>query len=120
MSGSTARHKLVKSILFDMAKKLGIDTCYRCDNQITDEKDFSIEHKNPWYKSIDPVRLYFSLNNITFSHISCNTKARKYFVPHNKGNITHGLSGYRLGCRCEVCKQIVSNYRKEKYKRLGT
>lgn len=37
---------------------------------------------------------------------------------HNKGNFTHGTSGYRIGCRCAKCKYEYSCARKERYRRL--
>lgn len=46
---------------------------------------FSIEHKVPWLHSENPLELYFSLDNISFSHYLCNVKAgrkppKKYFT----------------------------------------
>ena len=40
---------------------------------------------------------------------------------HRKGMWSHGTyTGYRYGCRCEMCKEIYSLIRKEKYSRLKT
>jgi len=39
---------------------------------------FSIEHVIPWLDSEDPVKLFFDLDNISFSHLKCNVEdARK-------------------------------------------
>ena len=37
--------------------------------------EFSVEHKIPWLDSDDPIGLFFSLDNIAFSHHSCNSGA---------------------------------------------
>jgi hypothetical protein len=44
---------------------------------------FSVEHKVAWLNSEDPLRFFFDLENIDYSHISCNirdgaSKMRKY------------------------------------------
>lgn len=59
---------------------------------------FSIEHKIPWLDSEDPTGLFFNLDNISFSHKSCNYEAKRP-VPPAHGNITM----YRTGCRCTIC-----------------
>lgn len=38
---------------------------------------FSIEHLVPWLDSNNPIELYFDLDNISFSHLSCNIKAAR-------------------------------------------
>jgi hypothetical protein len=75
MNPSTASNRLVKDILFDFVQKAG-HKCYHCGGEMTRE-DFSIEHKQHWLDSEDPVGLYFDLDNITFSHQSCNSKAAR-------------------------------------------
>jgi hypothetical protein len=71
----TARNRLVKQIMFDLVKKTDNNLCHHCGLEITDIKDLSIEHKQSWLHSDDPVGLYFDLNNIAFSHTSCNYSA---------------------------------------------
>lgn len=44
--------------------------------------NFSIEHKIPWLDSDDPVDLFFNLENIDFSHLLCNSAAKR--IPHKK------------------------------------
>jgi len=83
MDYSTACAKLRKSIMLSLAMQLGKDECYRCLKSITDVDDFSIEHKDPWMQSSNPVQSFFDLDNIAFSHIKCNISAgtrpnRKY------------------------------------------
>lgn len=73
MPYGTACGKLRKMILFKFAKELGRDNCYRCGEKITDIRNFSIEHIRPWL-GVD-TKLFWDLDNIAFSHLSCNCKA---------------------------------------------
>lgn len=72
MNPSTASGRLVKDILFKFVQ-MHHPNCFRCNLPMTRET-FSIEHKTPWLDSDDPVGLYFDLNNIDFSHHSCNVR----------------------------------------------
>lgn len=101
----TAAHQLRADILFKFVKMAGYK-CYRCYKKLTRET-FSIDHKISWLDSDNPTKLFFDLNNITFSHQSCNSgagrrPAKKYFTQDEKikGN-----------------KQIQANYRKRKRER---
>lgn len=73
MHHATASGRLVKDILFKFIQDAG-HKCYRCGGNLTRET-FSIEHKESWLDSHDPVGLYFDLDNIAFSHFSCNISA---------------------------------------------
>lgn len=75
MSYGAATSRLRKSLLFSMAQRLGEDVCYRCGLKIENENVFSIEHKESWLYSDNPIKMFFSLENISFSHISCNVRA---------------------------------------------
>ena len=80
MNPSTAAHRLVKDILWRFVE-IGGYTCHQCGQPMCRET-FSIEHKTPWLDSEDPKGLYFDLENIAFSHLSCNTgAARKERLP---------------------------------------
>ena len=72
MSFGSARNKLEKSIVFHLARKCGMDTCYRCGEKIDNIDDFSVEHKESWKASNNPVVSFFDINNIAFSHLKCN------------------------------------------------
>ncbi len=69
---ATASNKLVKDILFSLIDK----KCHQCGGEMTRD-DFSVEHIVPWLNSEDPVKLFFDLNNIAFSHKSCNFRAAR-------------------------------------------
>ena len=72
MSHGKAQHKLKKSILFGFLVKTNENFCYRCNKKIENIEELSIEHKIAWLDSENPVDLFFDLNNIAFSHLSCN------------------------------------------------
>lgn len=75
MNPSTASGRLLKDVLFKLAVDAG-HKCFQCGELLTRES-FSIEHKIPWLDSEDPQKLYFDLENIAFSHLTCNIKAAR-------------------------------------------
>ncbi len=80
MPHGTAIQKLRKLLLFKLVQQTGQDACFRCQKTIESVDQLSIEHKEPWEGR--SVELFWDLNNIAFSHVSCNR-------PH-----VHG--GYKL------------------------
>lgn len=107
MNPSTASGRLVKDLLFSFVVKFG-NRCFHCGGDLTRET-FSIEHKKPWLDSEDPVRLYFDLENIAFSHQSCNRAAARPASGYSKPNRRkppHGaIRCYQNGCRCDECRR---------------
>ncbi len=75
MPHGTATHRLRKAILFDLIQRFDLDQCFQCDKQIEGVDDLSIEHKKPWQRADDPKVTFFDVENIAFSHISCNISA---------------------------------------------
>lgn len=75
MNAGTASHRLTKDILFQFVTSGG-HKCFRCGKDLQRE-NFSIEHKKPWLDSIDPIGLFFDLENIAYSHLSCNVSAAR-------------------------------------------
>ena len=76
ISYSTARYRLMKSILFMLIKESGKDICFRCGKKILNVEDCTIDHKEPWlYADID---LFWDLNNVAFSHGVCNSGATRF------------------------------------------
>lgn len=110
MNPSTASGRLVKDILWNLIVKTKQDFCCKCNKLMTRET-FSIEHVKPWLDSDNPVELYFDLNNISFSHLSCNiADARK------SESACGTYSKYdNYGCRCEPCKKAASLYKAKYY-----
>ena len=84
MNPSTASQRLVKDVLYSLVVKTEQNNCYHCGEPMTRET-FSIEHKVPWLDSENPLELFFALDNISFSHHSCNVaagrKPRKHATP---------------------------------------
>lgn len=106
MNPSTASHRLVKDLLWSFVSK---QNCYRCDQEMSRDS-FSIEHIEPWLDSDDPVGLYFNIDNISFSHLSCNSSAAR------KTKAECGNRGaYKSGCRCFKCKEWKSIQNKNAY-----
>lgn len=107
----TAASRLRKIVMFDLVKQLNKGYCYKCGNKITDVEDFSIEHKIPWLDSEKPIKVYFDLDNIAFSHRSCNVGSRR-----NKSTSHNSSTMYtKYKCRCNKCLL----YRKNRYKEKG-
>jgi hypothetical protein len=71
----SAANRLRKILMFDMACKLGLLTCFRCGNQIETPAEFSIDHKIAWERADNPHNAFFDLGNIAFSHPVCNARA---------------------------------------------
>ena len=94
MSFGKANAKLRKSILFYLVKECNLDTCYRCKRKIRKIENLSIEHKIPWLDSENPKELFFDLNNIAFSHLSCNVGNKRFRLSHEgKLNIIKASKG---------------------------
>ena len=78
MHPATASNRLVKDLLWSFIEESGRDTCHKCGHPMTRDS-VSLEHKTPWLHSEDPLGLFFDLDNISYSHLSCNTgDARKF------------------------------------------
>ncbi len=73
MPFGTANARLRKNILFSLLARYGENICYQCGEMITSVDQLSIEHKIPWLDN-DP-KLFWDLDNIAFSHLSCNVSA---------------------------------------------
>ena len=111
MDPSTASNRLKKNLLFEFAKRLDMHWCYQCGAEIEDCDKFTVEHKTPWLHSEDPKGLFFDIDNIAFSHKSCNYRAAR--VSKEKGGKPcPSTTAYRYGCRCEGCKKAQRDYRK--------
>ncbi len=118
MNHATAANRLRKMVLFELIVMQELDRCYRCGEAIEAVHDLSIEHKEPWLDSDDPVGLYFDLRNIAFSHLSCNVRAGR----RAKGPLEAKHGGramyVRHKCRCDICREgnrkYIQQWRKNK------
>jgi hypothetical protein len=77
MSFGAASSRLRKNLLFSLVVELGRDTCYRCGENISSVDEFSIEHKEAWLQTEDPLKSFFDLGNVSFSHLKCNVGAAR-------------------------------------------
>lgn len=78
MAHGTATARLKKTLLWNYIVSAGDNVCHQCGKEILSEGDLSIEHKTPWLDSDDPIKLFFDLDNVAYSHLSCNiAQARK-------------------------------------------
>ncbi len=60
--------------MFSLIEQSGRNACYRCNQKMTVD-DYSIEHMEAWQPAEDPIKAFYDLANISFSHKTCNYKA---------------------------------------------
>lgn len=72
---AAATRRLYKILILEFATQLGLHHCHQCSLPITDAANLSIEHKEPWRNSPDPVLMFFSVDNLALSHFGCNRAA---------------------------------------------
>ncbi len=109
MNYSTASNRLVKDLLFDFVLKAE-HKCSKCGGKLTRET-FSIEHITPWLDSDRPLELFFDLDNIAYSHLSCNVSSAR------KQRAGHGTAGmYANGCKCDICRAYKAEEQRRYYK----
>ena len=97
MPVGTAFNRLRKLVMFKLLKQSKQNICYRCKKKIQTSEELSIEHKKAWLDN--DVKLFWDLNNIGFSHLSCNVRHKR------RPPLVHNSNAYNWRkCRCEVCK----------------
>ena len=88
---STANSRLRKMLLYKYLRICGEHICYRCSLPIEDIDELSIEHKDAWLNNPQGRKLFFDLDNISFSHRVCNSSAGKTYkngIHPSKGQIS--------------------------------
>lgn len=75
MPFGTAMARLRKMVLFSVLERHGENVCYRCGQLIANHADLSLEHIKPWLHAAP--ELFWQLENLAFSHLSCNIKASR-------------------------------------------
>ena len=68
MPYGTAEKHLRKSMLHALAQQCGKDICRWCQTKIESHSDLAVVHLQDW---ADDAALYWDLNNVAFSHVSC-------------------------------------------------
>lgn len=85
---STAQSKFNKLLIFELAKRCHMDTCFRCGEKITDIADFTIDRKESWILSDDPSKVFYDIGNIAVSHAKCNYEVgTKTYVNNCKNGV---------------------------------
>jgi DNA phosphorothioation-dependent restriction protein DptG len=108
----TARGRLLKELLFQSLKELNKNYCYRCGVEIESKDDLTIDHKEDWIDSDNPLQVFSDINNIAYSHFECNTKARR-----KKGVKHPSHRAYNEGCRCDECKAVEAERKRKQRKK---
>jgi hypothetical protein len=72
---STATARLKLQVTLQLLKECGRNKCYRCNKEIEIATDLSLDHKEDWLNSNKEKELFWDLNNVAYSHKSCNIKA---------------------------------------------
>lgn len=67
---ATAQARLCKLVLFELVQQAARGSCFVCGLPIETPDELSIEHKQPWRDR--DAALFWSLDNIAFSHRRCN------------------------------------------------
>lgn len=90
-----------------LLKKFDLNFCHQCGLKIENVDELSVEHKTPWLDSEDPVKNFFDLDNIAFSHLSCNSAAARRKPAQHPSR-----TAYKNGCRCTECIKANAEYSK--------
>ncbi|HEY0079174.1 MAG TPA: hypothetical protein VGB73_11055 [Pyrinomonadaceae bacterium] len=97
MPHGTASNRLRKIVLFHLLQKHDENVCFKCSAKIETADELSIEHKEPW-EGIS-VELFWSLENIAFSHLRCNRNHR-----YRSGGASRRKVGVEGTAWCRRCK----------------
>lgn len=108
---NACRGQLMKMIIFDLVKAVKLDTCYKCGEKIESAGELSVEHTESWMDAENPREVFFDLEKIAFSHLSCNKR---------KPAVCGTRSKYQKGCRCSECVKAESQYKSDRYNKLKT
>jgi len=88
------KHRSMKRRLyFSLIEKAGMNICFQCGKPMTYE-DYSIEHKVPWLHADNALELFEDLDNLAFSHKSCNSKAARRSTKALKKSHTSSKHGF--------------------------
>lgn len=71
----TAANRLRKMLLFKYVVLAGHGNCHRCGRPIESVEKLSVEHKTAWQSAPDPRSVFFDIDDIAFSHLTCNVVA---------------------------------------------
>ncbi|MCA1817025.1 MAG: hypothetical protein LC746_11570 [Acidobacteria bacterium] len=109
MPHGTASGRLRKIILFNLLQKHDENVCFKCSKVIARADELSIEHKQPW-EGVS-VELFWSLDNIAFSHRHCNLPHR--YAGGQARNRKIGPEGTAWCRRCKAFRPVADFSRNE-------
>lgn len=114
MSQGRASGRLKKALMLQLARRLALDNCYRCSEIIDSPEELSIDHKEPWLDSDDPITKFFDLDNVAFSHSSCNSAAAR---PVNKkyNTVEQRAEAHRISARNSKRRLYSAKRRRQMY-----
>ncbi len=85
---STAKSRLNKLLMFELANKCDMETCYRCGVEIERFEEFTINQKESWLLSDESTKMFYGIENIAFSHAKCNCEVGiKNYVTNCKNTV---------------------------------
>ena len=68
MPYGTAEKRLRKAMIYELARQCGKNKCRWCESEISSPDDLAVVHLQDWSDDAD---LFWDLNNVAFSHVSC-------------------------------------------------
>jgi hypothetical protein len=104
MPHGTASNRLRKLVLFHLLQRHGENVCFKCAEKIETAEELSIEHKLPW-EGVS-LELFWSLDNIAFSHLRCNRNHR-----HEGGGAARRKVGPEGTAWCRGCKAFLPDFK---------
>lgn len=116
VSVSTARSQLITNLLFNFAQQLGKDICHRC-NQKIERESFSIEHIKPWAWEPNGYDLFMDMDNIAFSHLTCNSGHTRFTERSRAAASSRGnrrIKGDQLECSSCLKTKDKADFHKNK------
>lgn len=107
-SFGAARNRLHRNLLYHLATRLDMLSCYKCKQHIDTVEVFTIEHMKPWQRQEDPIKAFFDLSNIAFSHARCNrpttrTHCEKGHPFFGDNLVIHTLKSGSKVRKCKIC-----------------
>lgn len=122
VSYGAACNQLRKRLLFKFVCEAKLNMCHRCGKEIISVGDFSVEHITAWLQADNPVDAFFDLDNIAYSHLSCNSGAasRTNKLQGSREEYRKKFNRYQREYRHRMTPEERRAKRREKYLRLGT
>jgi hypothetical protein len=86
-SVACAQHYVRRLYLLHLLHLTGKGKCVRCGQLLEDPNDLSLDHIKPWRNQPDAKELFWSIENLGYSHKACNIEAS--IAPRRKTKEQH-------------------------------